>query len=375
MFEGLNVEAAKVTGNPAISAFATILEFPMIKSVLNVIAGKNNHGASSAVLSILKGLFYSVLLYKFLGAEDVFIYGYPIRNITPDPAVLKYTPVWDCEASIFKFSIGSGTKAGIANRKLVEALLKWVTIGGADIKPIWQKGTDPTYVKLQADIADAIQNIKNSAQKVDNTSVGPDGKKILTDCTSKGYNIIPGTRALCDTANTVQSLMYRLEHISKATGNMFEAMALLVEHPLAIPESFFKSLFLFLRDELKWMAGLLVSGMERFMGAIHHSYSFCPHILNQLQTTRSPLYGFPDLNRPTQGLCALKCSIDITLKPVVPSVDRTAKIIKVPTTFKLLDPFARKKDQATSSTFLFVLILILCIIVVAIAAFFTIKNF
>ena len=363
LFNGKNIEAAKTTGNPLLELLSEFLSAPLLKQLMDSFASSNSQKGFNTATTVLTTLMYVLFLYNFLGVEEVFVVGYPLRKLS-DTQQFKYDyfTTYDCQPSIYKFQIGKSSRAAIANNKCIEAYMNWLS-NGETPNPIFgsfNTTNDPILTRIKDDMTKAygeIQNLKKFNSDLQNDP---------SSCEAQyPRDIEAPLRAYCELKKTTNSITTNFGGVKNMGEDMFDIMSTLMENPTKIPKIFLETFSNFLSEIGNKIYEILTKYFGRFTTLCHQNYCFDPQILVQMQTTPNSLYGFPDFSRPTSGICSnLICSEDLTNQPKLIVQNHVKQPHVFTAKYKLLNPYYDLNKPNPNLGF--IITLVICILVLLI---------
>ena len=361
LFKGQFIEAAKVTGNPFMAIVADFLGLPLFNSLVTALTSGSASAGFSTVISVISGLLYALFLYKFLGVEEVFVAGYPIRQIQlhkDNNYSVSWVTEYDCEPSIYKFQIGTKSRAAIANTKCIEAYLAWIKNGKTpdDIFQTISSSNDPILQQIHQKIIDGYDKV-NSYINSGNSN----------NSSSAKCSAWPFGKDLCVSVYNAINDVNGFKNIATGAIDILDAMLLLVKNPGEIPKVLLTEFANFLGTFGNEVYILLTVFMTRFTTICHQNYTLDPQVMNQRQTNVNNTYQFADFNRPSSGICGslqgkLTISLqDITNQTTIHPVSRKPISNKFNAKYNILNPYEQREPNPDKW---FHITLVICIIVV-----------
>jgi hypothetical protein len=360
IFNSELIEASKVTQNPIIMVLAAFLGVPKLQELVNLISGKDQANSNKnfrSITNFLTGILYALFLYSFLGIEEVFIPGYPVRKMNTSGYTFEFITDYDCEPSIYKFQIGKSSRAGIANNKCVEALFKWITKDSASDNSIFStiinvnKDDDDITKKIKEDLSNAINEYKAAYSGKDDE----DPKTLCKDVPTDLYSF-------CSQIVEINNTAKDFKHIMMGNKDVISAVTLILENPVKFAKIFAVAFYNFVEKIAGKIFRILTVDIDNFATLSHQNYTYQPQIMVQRIFDLKTPYNFLDFRRPTDGICSdLKCNIDINNKPTLRVANNIINSRKFTAQFKLINPYkdANKKNYSNTG---FHVTLILCII-------------
>lgn len=349
------IEASKTTENPILIVLAEFLGLPKLKMILNAILGKDNELTDSqfkTLTTVLTGILYALFLHNFLGVEEVFVPGYPLRKFSATSNQYEYVDVYDCEPSIYKFQIGKSSRAGIANNKCVETLLKWIT------KETNSSVQNP-ILNIKPEDDDVTKQIKmDFINAVSEYMKGKNGEGNIDPVVACKDSSIP----FCKEGVEITNGITNIKHYANSGADIIDAVTKMIENPEKISTIFVQSFSNYIKNISDKIFRILTLYLGKFTTICHQNYTFNPQILVQRNNDLKTPYGFADFKRPSEGICSnLKCDIDITNKPVQLAMSsNNIKAKKFKAKFKLSNPYQdTKKDYSSLG---FHVTLVICIL-------------
>ena len=301
LFGGLNIEAADTTGNPVLKLLSELFTMPMINTILGVLPK-----SASTMAPIINNMMYCIFLYEFLKVETVYLSGYKFNNIKNDSFdIYRY---YDCEPSIYKFKIGTSTKRGIANSKLLLAVLKWITKGKTDFLSNFKLFKDSdSNPNLTSDQKEKINQIENSFNKayadvnniIDYKNEDCDTKFPIEDCEKvkkAGCEIRNMRNSICSANNVIKRLGYAGGFVSNTTDAFLEIIR---NRDISVP--LVKELSNFVFEKADVFANIITGNMQRFTTWCHQNYEFNPNIMVAKNSNTN--YALGNLIRRPDGIC------------------------------------------------------------------------
>ena len=353
------IEASKVTENPIIMVLASFLGLPKFKEFVNLIYGKDQKSNNyRSITTFLSGILYALFLYSFLGIEEVFIPGYPVRKMTTNGYTFDFVTDYDCEPSIYKFQIGKSSRAGIANTKCVEALFKWVT------KDSTSNDSDfSSMIKVNKEDDDITKKIKEDLSKALNEYKAAYSGKDDDDPTKTcQYVVDPDLQSFCEQIVEINNTAKDFKHILNGNKDVISAVILVLENPVKFAKIFAVAFYNFVQNIAGKIFRILTVDIDNFATLSHQNYTYHPQIMVQRIFDLKTPYSFADFRRPTDGICSdLKCNIDTNNKPVLRVANNIINSRKFSAQFKLINPYkdVNKKNYPNMG---FYVTLVLCII-------------
>jgi len=377
LFKGDLVEGSKTTNNPFMMLLSEYLTLPSFQGFISAITSPSYEQGFSTMTTVITGLLYALFLHSFLGVDEVFVVGYPIRKVNSD---YKYSYIqdYDCEPSIYKFQIGKSSKAGVANNKCIETYLEWI-IKSPSPNPIFSPITsdDPNINKLRNDVKAALERMKNGI--INNAPGDQTLEEIKKECQKYNLPVIGDLSGLCEDIKTATNAIRDVREVIGGSKDLFDAFYNAIKtNPISIPKYLLIAFANFLGNMGNKIYEILTIFMGRFTTLCHQNYVFDPQIIVQ-RNYNNKSFGFADFQRPTSGPCSnLKCitdgttvvdarmqNTDITINnPKNKKYNNTSKIssIKLKGDFNLASPYNKKIDWFTV-TMIICIILIIAIIV------------
>jgi hypothetical protein len=300
LFGGLNIEAADTTGNPVLKALTELFTMPMINTILGVLPK-----SASTMAPILNNMMYCIFLYEFLKVETVYLSGYRFNDI--NNASFDLYKYYDCEPSIYKFKIGTSTKRGVANSKLLLAVFKWITKGRTDLLTNFKLFKDSNLTSEQQQKINDINSKFNNVYKdfSDLISFKPedcDQKYPVEDCSKVS---ILG-KAECELANMRHSMcsstngVKRINFVSSAASNTVDGLLEVIRNrDVTVP--LLKELSNFVFEKADIFANIIIGNMQRFTTWCHQNYESNPNIMASKSPNRN--YALGNLIRRPDGIC------------------------------------------------------------------------
>jgi hypothetical protein len=349
------IEASKTTNNPIIIVLAEFLGIPNLRNIISALTGKNKISAHlRSITTMLTSLLYAIFLHSFLGVDEVFVPGYPIRKFSENSFKYDYVKVYNCEPFIYKFQIGKASRAGIANNKCIEAYLNWLmkeSPESVNEAVNINFGDDDITKQIKTDIINAINEF-NAAR------TGRDEKDPDVECKS---SINP----FCKDIIKVNNDITQIKHIMNIGSDLVDAMLLMFHHPTKVPKLFLEVFYRYVQSTSSKILKILTLYMRKFTIICHQNYVFDPQIMIQTNPDFKTVYNFPDFIRPKDGICStLKCNIDLTKNQSLALVNDSNNIEakKFKAKYKLSNPYSiiNKPNPNTA----FYITLIICIILI-----------
>lgn len=376
LFKGQLIEAGKTSGNILMSAVSDFLSLPIFSTLIDYLGNAKVQKGYTTMTSVLTGLFYALFLYEFLGVEEVFVVGYPLRNYSKDNFQNTYVKNYVCEPYIYKFQIGKSSRAAIANNKCIEAYLKWIKNQKAP-NPIFGKfdiDSDPAMKKLREDIKAAYEKIKQG--------IKGDPQNLTPEQIDESCKLVPSIGGLKDDCKILKEFSnYGRDGIDVMGGGKDVLSSLLTfieQNPKKIPLFLAESLANFASDIGNKIFEILTMFMGRFTTICHQNYDLDPQIMMQTNLDKNKFYQFPDFNRPSAGeSCSISCDIekgvtDIINAPKIQTYknDFTAKKFKAK--YNIVDPYEQRPTDPNKGFYITLTICIL--IVIAVISFLIYKS-
>ena len=312
LFKGDIIEASKTTNNPFIMILSEYLSLPIVKGFIDAILSPSYQNGFSTMTTVITGLLYSLFLHSFLGVEEVFVVGYPIRKVEAN-YTYSYVQDYDCEPSIYKFQIGKSSKAGIANNKCIEAYLEWI-IKNPSPNPIFSpiNSNDPIMNKLKDNVKAALDRIKNGI-----TNNAPGDQSIDTinkECAKYNIPVVGDFSGLCKDLKLLLNTTRDIKEVAGGSKDLFDSFYNAIKsNPTVIPKYLLIEFVNFLGNTGNKIYEILTIFMGRFTTICHQNYTFDPQIIVQRNyNTDTPNFGFADFQRPTDpdSPCGnLQCNI------------------------------------------------------------------
>ena len=270
LFNGNNINAAELTGNPLLKAITNFFGAPLLESIYKV-ADKRN---STTMLSALRVLMFSLFLYIFLDVDEVFLSGYRTRNLNIIDKKFDWNTTFDCEPAIYKFRIGKNSKAGIANTKLLEALLGWI------LQDTGKKLVDEMSPMNDKGLSEDLKNIGASVKDLLNKAMNNKDNPFNEDCTGKsGLEKIS-----CNITKLEDEVKYIGEvtkDMASITGNATKMFTTLISNPLLLPEEVISELIIGIEKVGNKLYSVISGASSKFTTWCHLNYNFHPSVLHQ----------------------------------------------------------------------------------------------
>jgi hypothetical protein len=300
LFGGLNIEAADATGNPVLKALTELFTMPMINTILGVLPK-----SASTMAPILNNMMYCIFLYEFLKVETVYLSGYRFNDI--NNASFDLYKYYDCEPSIYKFKIGTSTKRGVANSKLLLAVFKWITKGRTDLLTNFKLFKDSNLTSEQQQKINDINSKFNNVYKDFNDLISfkpedCDQNWPVEDCSKVGILGKAGCEytnmrhSMCSSGNGVK----RINFVSSAASNTVDGLLEVIRNrDVTVP--LLKELSNFVFEKADIFANIIIGNMQRFTTWCHQNYESNPNIM----ASKSPNtnYALGNLIRRPDGIC------------------------------------------------------------------------
>jgi len=300
LFGGLNIEAADVTGNPVLKALTELFTMPMINTILRVLPK-----SASTMAPILNNMMYCIFLYEFLKVETVYLSGYRFNDI--NNASFDLYKYYDCEPSIYKFKIGTSTKRGVANSKLLLAVLKWITKGRTDLLTNFKLFKDSNLTSEQQQKINDINSKFNNVYKDFNDLINfkpedCDKNWPVEDCSKvnilgkAGCEYTNMRHSMCSSNNGVKKISF----VSGAAANTVDGLLEVIRNrDVTVP--LLKELSNFVFEKADIFANIIIGNMQRFTTWCHQNYESNPNIM----ASKSPNtnYALGNLIRRPDGIC------------------------------------------------------------------------
>lgn len=342
LFKGDLIEASKTKNNPIITIITEILSFSGLDRLF-----KNS--MYSSIKGVFTNLIYCLFLYDFLGVEEVFLPGYPVRKCV-DNNQYEYVKNYDCEPYIYKFQVGKKSRAAIANYKSLQACLDWISYGASTISSSTATPVkDPLLDKLKVDISDAIKEFQLIVNKKDLK----DPNKLC----SKDDNI-------CKNEINIENQVTILSHYTNAHVDMLDAFLTILQNPSKISKLFLKDFGNKIYDTFERVYTVLNLYFRKFTTFCHQSYILSPQILFQTDPANT-VYNFKDFARENTLCANLKCNLDMVNKPELITYKTNILPKKFKADFRILNPNIELDKNKRNNT-VFYTTLIICIILIII---------
>lgn len=373
LIKGNSIGAANVTDNIYLKLLAEFFGAPDISTVLTQV-----EPSVSPMINTLKELMFLLFAKEFLGAGDLYLAGYRVRDIN-EQYRFSYTRQYESEPCIWKFPISLSTRAGQANDKLFLALMKWIA-GGPELFAML-----PDYIQNPGD---AMNKLKQEASELKQHFAGilhPDVEK--SDCDSYPWHInsmIPGSEKvngilgnLCGAYNVSKVAQYEanqtigavtdklitlVESVATVVGQDVKKMLPNAGKGLSGIEGDLKTDAMAAFSQLNKILNALISGAARFASYTHANYVNDEYIMFQLKSTKNKFYNLPDLNRADPTSCNLLGCLTNKVK-----YDHKVNVVKFRAPFPLThyNP-PRKKDnqQTTLNVFIVCVSIVIAVFVV-----------
>jgi len=300
LFGGLNIEAADVTGNPVLKALTELFTMPMINTILGVLPK-----SASTMAPILNNMMYCIFLYEFLKVETVYLSGYRFNDI--NNASFDLYKYYDCEPSIYKFKIGTSTKRGVANSKLLLAVLKWITKGRTDLLTNFKLFKDSNLTSEQQQKINDINSKFNNVYKDFNDLINfkpedCDKNWPVEDCSKvnilgkAGCEYTNMRHSMCSSNNGVKKISF----VSGAAANTVDGLLEVIRNrDVTVP--LLKELSNFVFEKADIFANIIIGNMQRFTTWCHQNYESNPNIMASKSSNTN--YALGNLIRRPDGIC------------------------------------------------------------------------
>jgi hypothetical protein len=378
LFNGFNIEAAKTTGNPALQLLSELFSLPLLQTIIGGL-GKS----ASTMAPILNNLMYVLFLYEFLKVETVYIAGYKTNNINNNGSFTTYN-YYDCEPAIYKWKIGTSTKRGTANSKLLATLIEWVTAGRTDLLSNFKLFSDANAGLSNTDLK-KLNNIKQKFTNVeqDLKELEPSNWPKRTDCDKEypydencGINPMCELKKLenkiCNIKNDASTFGYGVGKINNIVGNSVDGIIDIINGGKA-SEAFLKELSNFVTKEATIFANVIGGNMTRFSTWCHQNYEMNPNIMLGRYpngNSENNINGIGNLRRPPTGICSKLSSCALVNQSMPDQQQFPVEYITygLPNSkYNLTNPY--KKNDG-----LFILLVVLSIIIFLVMWFFLIRK-
>jgi hypothetical protein len=301
----------------------------------------------SSIKGVFTNLIYCLFLYDFLGVEEVFLPGYPVRKCVNNNQY-EYVKNYDCEPYIYKFRVGKGSRAAIANYKCLKACLDWLSYGASTIySPTATPIKDPLLDKLKSDISDIIKQFETIKNKTDLKD--PD-------------KVCPKDDNICKNQINMENQVTILSHYANAQGDMLDALLTIMQNPSKISKLVLKDFGNKIYDTFERVYTVLNLYFRKFTTFCHQNYVLSPQILFQTGSENT-IYNFKDFSRENTLCSNLKCTLDIINKQELITYKNNILQKKFKADFKLLNPNNELDINKRNNTG-FYITLIMCIIIV-----------
>jgi len=358
LFTGLNIESADVTGNPVLKVLSELFTLPMIRTITGIFPK-----SSSTIAPILNNMMYCIFLYEFLKVETVYLSGYKCNNINKTGSFDLYK-FYDCEPAFYKFKIGTSTKRGVANSKLLLAVLKWITQGRTDLLNNFKIFKDSNLTTEQKQ---KISDIETKFNKADTDLNNLINFKPNEDCDTVypteecGKYTNPLSYSKCEFTNMQNKICASRNEISKisyATGAVTNTVDALLEviknRDITVP--LLKELSNFVFEKADIFANVIGGNMLRFTTWCHQNYELNPNIMISKYANTNGTIG--NLIRRPDGICKDFgiCSLSNAKLPTINKVSTNFKIKTLYTTVNLTNPFPPKDNNFTILVIVFILL-------------------
>jgi len=356
LFGGLNIEAADATGNPVLKALTELFTMPMINTILGVLPK-----SASTMAPILNNMMYCIFLYEFLKVETVYLSGYKFNNINNKGSFDLYR-YYDCEPSIYKFKIGTSTKRGVANSKLLLAVLKWITKGKTDLLSNFKLFKDSNLTPEQQQKIDDINTKFNNVYTDFNDLINFKPEDCNTEykvenCKDiKNINVIE--KAECEITNMRNALcsadngFKKFSLVSGVASNTVDGLLEIIRNR-DITAPLLKELGNFVFEKADVFANLIIGNMQRFTTWCHQNYELNPNIMASKSANTN--YALGNLIRRSDGICKDFGTCSLSDKDL-PSVNKVSVNFQ---TKKLYTKVNNKNILEEDNTFAIIVVIII----------------
>ena len=350
IFNGLNIEAAKTTDNPIAKLFAEFLSLPLLKTIMGGLSR-----SASTVAPVLNNLLYILFLYEFLKVETVYVAGYRANNIN-NTGSFSPCEYFDCEPAIYKFKIGTSTKRGVANSKLLASLLKWITAGRTELLKDFKLFTD-SEKGLSKEDQEKLAEMKSKFTDVkdDLVALEPSNWPQSTDCDTKyPYKEDPGINPksyfqnfenkLCKLNNYEKKFAYGMSKTTGVINNTVEGVIDIIKGGKA-SEAFLKEMTEFVTEKGIILMNVIGGNMKRFTTWCHQNYELNPNIMINRYPNGgqdNSTYGIGNLRRRPDSICSSlsTCALSNATMPDQEQYPVEYQTISLPhATFKVTSPY------------------------------------
>ena len=363
IFSGLNIEAADVTNNPVLKVLSELFTLPMLQTITGVLPK-----SASTMLPILNNMMYCIFLYEFLKVETVYLSGYKCNDINKSGSFDLYK-YYDCEPAFYKFKIGTSTKRGVANSKLLMAVLKWITQGKTDLLKNFKLFKDSDLTSEQKQIVDDIENKFNQAGTDINNLYkgGDDCNKLypIDDCNKYTTNIL--SQSKCEFTNFQNKFCISKNELSKlsnassvVTNTVDGLLEIIKNRDIAVP--LLKDLGNFVVEKADIFANVIGGNMLRFTTWCHQNYELNPNIM---------VNGSGNLIRRPDGICKDFgiCALSNKRITMPNKIDVEFKTKTLDCIVNLTDPFPPKDNNFT------ILVIVIILLFLGLWVFLGYKTF
>ena len=368
LFGGLNIEAADATGNPVLKALTELFTMPMINTILGVLPK-----SASTMAPILNNMMYCIFLYEFLKVETVYLSGYKFNNINNNGSFDLYR-YYDCEPSIYKFKIGTSTKRGVANSKLLLAVLKWITKGRTDLLTNFKLFKDSNLTSKQQQKINDIETKFNNAETSLNDLIyfKPTVCDPIQDCSKIPEIPNPINRLNCQIKNmesrscSMQNNIERINYATTSASNTVDGLLEIIRNrDVTVP--LIKELGNFVFEKADIFANIIIGNMQRFTTWCHQNYELNPNIMAAKNLNTNSVLG--NLIRRPDGICKDFATCSLSDKNL-PSINKVSVNFQ---TKKLYTEFNNKNILEGYNGFI-ILIIIIVLLFVSLLIFLCIRT-
>lgn len=326
LFNGKDITAANTTGNPVLMLLSEYLGAPFLSKIMKAVTGV------SPMTKIFRVLMYILFVRDFLKCDEVFLSGYRLRRTDtakPSDYTLQFNPTFDTEPCVYKFPIGNKSRAGMANDRLLEAVLEWITLpiqeglesaeslaeSTFDAAPAPSDSKQGPRERFAADIAAAKQEIEALRKGATQT----DCSKYKPTKSSPFSSLDNMMVEMCESMNEMRQAAWEVKHATNAVTDVGSAFKELLEHPaeIIVPDGLVSELKTFLTSSGSKILNVLSSEAARLASWCHINYSSDEQVLYQRQTdsSSSTLYGMGNMSRPTGSAPPCTLLSEIGKKP------------------------------------------------------------
>ena len=394
LFKGQFIEAAKTANNPFMMVIADFLGLPLFNDLISAVTSGSTQAGYTTAMSAVSGLLYALFLYKFLGVQEVFITGYPVRKLTVDPSTNdvatdikykgydQYNTEYQCEPSIYKFQIGTKSKAAIANNKCIEAYFNWIQQGESPtpIFPTIEDNDSDAVKRIKQDLQDAYNKIKETVLG-SSSYISPEEKcknMVINNPLDKG-SPLADFRPMCEDIYSMANTMKTVGNVVDAGKDILDIMLVVAKNPSEIPKFLVTEFANFLGKFGNKLYIILTKFMRRFTTLCHQDYTFAPQIMYQMNNASSynNSYKFPDFNRPSNSICGnLICNIgeNTKTKRMLVTTDHNIKRKLFSADYKIIDPYKLKAVETNKNKDFHITVFVCFILVISVLMYMMYKK-